>query len=90
MKAEVMKYQAPSDSIKSFEEEGGVQGSKEGVWAAEREREREREREERPCHQGLLAIQSRERRPPTRYGQKGKPIAVDDEVKAWYAKTDDY
>ena len=33
---------------------------------------------------------TRERRPPTRYGQKVKPIAVGDEVKARYAKTDDY
>ena len=31
-----------------------------------------------------------ERRPPTRFGQKGKPIDVGDEVKARYAKTDDY
>ncbi len=31
-----------------------------------------------------------ERRPPTRYGQKGKPIAVGDEVKTRYVKTDDY
>ena len=33
---------------------------------------------------------TRERRPPTLYGQKVKPIAVGDEVKTWYAKTDDY
>ncbi len=31
-----------------------------------------------------------ERRPPTCYDQKDKPITVDDEVKTWYAKTSDY
>ena len=31
-----------------------------------------------------------ERRPPTRYGQKGKLISVGDEVKVRYVKTDDY
>jgi hypothetical protein len=33
---------------------------------------------------------TRERRAPTRFGQKDKPIAVGDEVRARYAKTADY
>ena len=33
---------------------------------------------------------TRERRSPTHYGQKVKPIAVGDEVKTRYVKTHDY